>query len=35
VNPGLMLQTLLLEAGGHLAPDPLAAPWLEAEGAQA
>jgi DNA polymerase-3 subunit delta' len=35
VNPGLMLQTLLLEAGGHLPLDPLAAPWLEAEGAQA
>lgn len=35
VNPGLMTQTLLLEAGGHLPRDPLTAPWLEVEGATA
>jgi hypothetical protein len=35
VNPGLMIQTLLLEAGGHLPPEPLTAPWLEVEGAPA
>ena len=28
VNPGMMLQTLLLEAGGHLPAEPLTAPWL-------
>jgi DNA polymerase-3 subunit delta' len=31
VSPGLMLQTLLLEAGGHLPPAPLTAPWLDDE----
>jgi DNA polymerase-3 subunit delta' len=31
VNAGLMLQTLLLEAGGHLPPAPLAAPWLDGD----
>ncbi len=35
VNPGLMLQTLLLEAGGHLPREPLTAPWLEPDGAPA
>jgi DNA polymerase-3 subunit delta' len=31
VNAGLMLQTLLLEAGGHLPPTPLAAPWMDGD----
>ncbi len=31
VHPGLMLQTLLLAAGGHLPADPLADPWLAVE----
>jgi len=31
VNAGLMLQTLLLEAGGHLPAAPLAAPWLDGD----
>ncbi len=32
VNPALMLQVLMLEAGGHLAASPLSVPWLEGEG---
>jgi DNA polymerase-3 subunit delta' len=31
VNAGLMLQALLLEAGGHLPAAPLAAPWLDGD----
>jgi len=31
VNSSLMLQTLLLEAGGHLPADPLTSPWLGEE----
>jgi DNA polymerase-3 subunit delta' len=31
VNPSLMLQTLLLETGGHVPCDPLTRPWLGEE----